>query len=281
MDNKKNTAAASNVNPNDASARLRFEAVVVTEGTVGGKAARVALYGTRYAACEVLDEGGWAVAFESEFGGLRGSAAMKKHLDAVAPATTSPLAAAVASVAPSVVAVLAADAEAFGPVGNPAVEVVPAAVEPEPVVEAAPAAVEPVLTTLDEVRAAFDAETRGACRASVLRALRVRAGEIALGLPVGGKIERAPKPASDTARQRASKLSLAEMIERGIVAVGDEVRIKSKPAIVTTIAAGALTADGRTFNQWASEALNAKALNVYVNAVHVKSGKLLDDMRGE
>lgn len=176
---KKNTAPTSNANPNDATARLRFEAVVVTEGTVGGKPARIALYGTRYAACEVESGGAWIVHQDVGFGGIRGVGQLKQYLDdaAVEPAP-----------------VVALVAEPVEVVAEPAAEVVPAAVEPEPVVEAVAAPAEPILTTLDEVRAAFDAETRGACRASVLRALRVRAGEIALGLPAGGKAEKVHAP---------------------------------------------------------------------------------------
>lgn len=266
MGNKKNTATE---NPNNATARGLYEAVVAKEGTVDGKPARIALYGTRYAALEVDGQ----VVHDCAFGGIRGIGQLKSYLDDEA--------------AP--VAVVAAPiAEAFGLTESPVVEVVPAFVEPTApatpdvlvYAEPAQAPAEPVLATLDEVRAAFEAETRGACRASVLRALRVRAGEIALGLPAGGKAEKvkAEREASAESIKRTARMGIGEMIAAGIVKAGDEVSIKGKPEIKTTLDAAGNAADGRHLSKWCAD-VTGVSCNCYRSVFHVPSGKTLDELR--
>lgn len=235
MPGKKNTEApAAKIarNPSDKTARAMYDAVVAHEGTVGGKAARIALYGTKYAALEVGGEGAWEVDHDTAFGGVRAIETLRGGFDEVLvlggdSREVQLTAGNVAVVEPEIeiaeaapVAKVDADiAEAFGLAGSPAVEVV-----------AAPALVaEPVLTTLEEVRAAHEAETRGACRASVLRALRVRAGEIALGVPAGGKVAKivsepkqngkwsvwAAEQASKLGEQAEIVIALADIIAAG------------------------------------------------------------------
>jgi hypothetical protein len=200
MPSKKNTEApAAKIarNPSDKTARAMYDAVVAQEGTVGGHPARIALYGTKYAALEVGGEGAWAVDHDTAFGGVRAIETLRSSFDEVLVLggdmrEIQLTAGNVAVVEPEIVEVVDADPVVveLDPVDFAKAEANIAAMLPAPVVAA-----EPVLTTLDEVRAAHEAETRGACRASVLRALRVRAGEIALGVVAGGKGEKANQPA--------------------------------------------------------------------------------------
>lgn len=202
MPSKKNTEApAAKIarNPSDKTARAMYDAVVAQEGTVGGVPARIALYGTKYAALEVGGDGAWEVDHDTAFGGVRAIETLHSSFDEVLVLggdmrEIQLTAGNVAVVEPEIVE--AVDAEPvvveLDPVDFAKAEANIAAAFPAPVVAA-----EPVLATLDEVRAAHEAETRGACRASVLRALRVRAGEIALGVVAGGKAEKvkAERPA--------------------------------------------------------------------------------------
>ena len=276
-------------NPANATARTTYEPVVHSTGTIDGKPARLAWYGTKYGCIEIEQaDGSFVVHHDTAFGGMRSVAALEGLFDSVAPDVLvlggdmheiQLTAGNVAVVEPEIVEVVDAEPVVIelDPVDFAKAEANIAAAFPAPVVAA-----EPVLTTLDEVRAAHEAETRGACRASVLRALRVRAGEIALGVAAGGKVAKVkPESAGSGTITRTARMSLVEMLAKGIVAVGDEVRLKSKPDVSTTIANGGLTADGRTLNTWAVEALDAKAVNVYERVIHVPSGKLLDDLRGE
>lgn len=201
MPSKKNTEApAAKIvrNPSDKTARAMYDAVVAQEGTVGGVPARIALYGTKYAALEVGGEGAWGVDHDTAFGGVRAIETLRSSFDEVLVLggdmrEIQLTAGNVAVVEPEIVEVVDAEPVVveLDPVDFAKAEANIAAMLPAPVVAA-----EPVYTTLDEVRAAFEAETRSACRASVLRALRVRAGEIALGLPAGGKAEKVSAPAA-------------------------------------------------------------------------------------
>jgi hypothetical protein len=207
MPSKKNTEApAAKIarNPSDKTARAMYDAVVAQEGTVGGVPARIALYGTKYAALEVGGEGAWEVDHDTAFGGVRAIEALRSGFDEVeAPA---------AVVEPESFGIVADEPKGAGGMASvpltdfvapsPAEDVVEGlAVLPAPVVAA-----EPTYATLDEVRAAHEAEVRGSCRASVLRALRVRAGEIALG------VEKAPKAATATAGSGDKAKSLAALL---------------------------------------------------------------------
>ena len=210
-------------NPANATARTTYEPVVHSTGTIGGKPARLAWYGTKYGCIEIEQaDGSFVVHHDTAFGGMRSVAALEGLFDSVAPAVVADPAVIEIVEAPVPVVEFVAPAPSADVVE--AVAVIPAApkkggkakvklvtkqdveqviaevqaagadlptVTIDSVTETAPVvAAEPVYTTLDEVRAAHEAETRGACRASVLRALRVRAGEIALGVPAGGKGEK-------------------------------------------------------------------------------------------
>lgn len=289
MASKKNTEAPAAVkiarNPSNKTARGMYDAVVAQEGTVGGKPARIALYGTKYAALEVGGEGAWEVDHDTAFGGVRAIESLKGGLDEVLvlggdSREIQLTAGNVAVVEPEIEIVEVAPvakvdaeiAEAFGLAGSPAVEVVAA-----PAVAAEP--VEPVLTTLDEVRAAHEAETRGACRASVLRALRVRAGEIALGVEAGGAKRVKPESTAGGGEgKRTARMGLVEMLAKGIVKVGDEVKLRTKEGAVTTLSEGGNAADGRSLSQWATDQTGVSH-NIYRSFIHVPTGKPLDDLR--
>ena len=189
-------------NPANATARTTYEPVVHSTGTIGGKPARLAWYGTKYGCIEIEQaDGSFVVHHDTAFGGMRSVNALEGLFDSVvvAPAVDVLVlggdmreiqltAGNVAVVEPEIVEVVAAEPVEveLDPVDFAQAEANIAAAFPAPVV-----ATEPVYTTLDEVRAAHEAETRDACRASVLRALRVRAGEIALGVTAGGKVAKA------------------------------------------------------------------------------------------
>ena len=286
-------------NPANATARTTYEAVVFQEGTVGGKPARLAWYGTKYGCVEVQQpDGSWAVHHDCAFGGMRAVSALEGLLDEVAkpvvvadPAVVEIVEAPIPVVefvapAPSadvieVEAVIPAapkkggKAKASASPGSPVVEVAPAVVEKGPTVAA-----EPAYTTLDEVRAAHEAETRGACRASVLRALRVRAGEIALGVPAGGKVGKvkAEREASDGSL--AKHMSLSEMVSAEIVKIGDLLQCRGSDITIAVCEGGTVTGN-LTLNQWATSVLVGRKFNAYTNVIHVPTGKTLAQLRPE
>jgi hypothetical protein len=197
-------AAAEKIarNPSDKTARGMYDAVVAQEGTVGGAPARIALYGTKYAALEVGGEGAWQIDHDTAFGGVRAIESLKGGFDEVIVLggdmrEIQLTAGNVAVVEPESFGIVGDESKGAGGMsGVPLADLVAPApgenvVEGLAVLPAPVVAAEPTYATLDEVRAAYEAETRGACRTSVLRALRTRAGEIALGIEVGGKAAKA------------------------------------------------------------------------------------------
>mgnify|MGYP001593689995 CR=1 FL=1 len=296
---KSNTAAAKSTeavevapkakvvqNPANATARTTYEPVVYSTGTIGGKPARLAWYGTKYGCIEIEQaDGTFTVHHDTAFGGMRSVAALEGLFDSVAPDVLvlggdmreiQLTAGNVAVVEPEIVEVVDAEPVVveLDPVDFAKAEANIAAAFPAPVIAA-----EPVYTTLDEVRAAHEAETRGACRASVLRALRVRAGEISLGVTAGGA--KRVKPESESAGgegKRTARMGLVEMLSKGIVKVGDEVKLRTKEGAVTTLSEGGNAADGRSLSQWATDHTGVSH-NVYRSFIHVPTGKPLDDLR--
>lgn len=300
---KPNTAAAKSTeavevapkakvvqNPANATARSTYSPVVYSAGTIGGKPARLAWYGTKYGCIEIEQaDGSFTVHHDTAFGGMRSVNALEGLFDSAVVAPVDDVlvlgpdsreiqltAGNVAVVEPEIVEVVDAEPVVveLDPVDFAKAEANIAAMLPAPVVAA-----EPVLTTLDEVRAAHEAETRGACRASVLRALRVRAGEIALGVVAGGKGEKVKAAAvAEATGTRTAKLDVAGMIAAGILAVGDQVALKDDPSRVETLNANGKTSDDVTLNKWAHDCLGYP-VNAYVAVVHVATGKTLNALR--
>ena len=107
----------------------------------------------------------------------------------------------------------------------------------------------------------------------------MRAGEISLGVTAGGA--KRVKPESESAGgegKRTARMGLVEMLSKGIVKVGDEVKLRTKEGAVTTLSEGGNAADGRSLSQWATDHTGVSH-NVYRSFIHVPTGKPLDDLR--
>lgn len=296
-DSNDSTARAA-ANPNTDIARGMFDAVVACEGKRDGRPARVALYGTRYGAVEVLGaDGEWRINDEVGFGGIRAIAALRDYLDdADADAAQEAYnaegdkLAAEGFFGPADAPSPATQAEADAAVGDAQVQTNESAAAELPdgdqsaldinaAIDARAKQDNP-LATLDEVRAAYEAETRGACRPDVLRKLRVRAGEVALGIEpkVASKASKAKASAGEPASTRTTKVDVTGLIGAGIIAVGDQVALKDDPSRVETLNANGKTSNDVTLNKWAHECLGYR-VNAYVAVVHVATGKTLDALR--
>jgi hypothetical protein len=152
-------------------------------------------------------------------------------------------------------------------------------------------AVEVATTTdLAVLRKTREAAITAGAPAEVVRAITLRAGEIACGFTLAGvkkapvakeATEKAPR-AEQTASTRQTptkKIGIREMIDAGIVKAGDEIHLRGKPEIKTTLTADGHTATGASLGQWGKEQTGWPSMNVYANLVHTKSGKLLGDLR--
>lgn len=171
---------------------------LAAEGKVDGRPARV-LVSRSAGVLDVQDENGdWHEHHSTAFGGKAAEANLVGHLDPAAPAPKDEPAQEEAPAAPE-----AKPAVAVEPAPEPEAakdEVVAEVQAGAPVAPAgapdgtadALASVR-ALTDLDAVRAALDAEARGQCRAAVVRALKVRAGEIVLGVDVASLQRQAPE----------------------------------------------------------------------------------------
>lgn len=289
-------------------------------GTVHGRPALVAYEGKQTILLVLPAEEGsdWSEIDRSPHSGIRGLGQMMKKLDKdsarnpsdqpawikgaqVEPAG-SVLASAVASAAPGIVAVLRADEV-------PAVESVPAAVEPvgeqAPVVEvaASPLAgflaadvIAEVATTTDLafLRAAREDAARAGAGPEVLRVISMRAGEVVLGFDPTA-LRKVPKPATtqkaptmkappklpdgQTTRTRQKHIGIREMITSHIVNVGDKVHLRSNPELTTTIADNGNSADGGSLCAWTKRVTGWSAVDIYSNLIHSQSGKLLRELR--
>jgi hypothetical protein len=141
-------------------------------------------------------------------------------------------------------------------------------------------------TDLDRLRKEREVATKAGAPAEVIRAITLRAGEVAMGLSLAS-IRKASKPAADKVAPTASstrapptkKMDLHDLIAAGIVKVGDVVHLRGKPDHKTTIKADGSTADGTSLAQWGKANTGWPSINVYANIVHARTGKLLADLR--
>ncbi len=141
------------------------------------------------------------------------------------------------------------------------------------------------LTTVSAVAAVLREETTGQNRPEVIRALRVRAGEIAIGAQMGARRDpvkaKAPKVETteeSTPKDRAKKMSIAEMVAVGLVAAGDRLQARGKQ-VFTTLRADGTVENGIALNAWAKTVWGRDAINAYENVIHIPSGKLLTKLR--
>ena len=247
------SSPSSAKNPNDATARGIYEPVVTDEvGTYEGRPARIALYGTRYGAFEVQDrDGRWSIVHDVAWGGIRAIASLRNNFDMepnagvgdefVGPndAKTEAIAQAAVRAAESAqdaeVERAETEAEATRVAVADAIWLARETARIAAEKEAGPAA----LATVEEVRAAYDAEATGACRPAVLRALRARAGELALGIVDAPKAERAVvarKPAREVAVDGSKAKREDVEALRAVLAVAAESATDGEPLVVPAAA---------------------------------------------
>ena len=122
------------------------------------------------------------------------------------------------------------------------------------------------LATVEEVRAAYDAEATGACRPAVLRALRARAGELALGIVDAPKAERAVvarKPAREVVVDGSKAKREDVEALRAVLAVAAESATDGEPLVVPAAAfsaeAGFPTTAREKGNHWRYDRPGVKA----------------------
>jgi hypothetical protein len=77
---------------------------------------------------------------------------------------------------------------------------------------------------------------------------------------------------------------MQELFEKGILGKGDKIMIKGKDDLKARVVSGKnVVFKGKvmTYNQWGQEVTGWPSINIYLHAVHAKSGKTLNDLRSK
>jgi hypothetical protein len=304
--------------------------VLARTGTLNGIPAMIAFDGSKRTLLLVQKGAEWVQEREVQYGGIRGMGLLTKYLDEgsarladktpifeegkAAPEAKAPKAAPAPKATPATLDTVAATAKEAPTVPAKRARKAKAPAAPvAPKVEAPvapPAPVGPVLdpaivhhlghdravevattTDLAVLRKTREAAITAGAPAEVVRAITLRAGEIACGFTLAGvkkapvakvateKAPRAEKATSTEQAPSAPKKDLRAMLEAGVVKAGDKVHLHGKPEVTTTITKDGTASDGRSLRKWAMEATGWPSINVYVNLVHTKTGKTLEALR--
>jgi hypothetical protein len=285
-------------------------------GTVSGRPAMIG-FGDKKTVLLVMNEAGdtWVQEKEVAFSGIRGMGLLTKDLDAGSArrADEKPV------FAIEAVEAAAPQAEAPAPAAiEPVIEAAPATPEKAkrpkkaaaPKAEKAPAVpVEPASPVIDPalvnllghdralaittttdlafLRNFRETAIKTGLPAEVVRAITLRAGEVACGFNLAAlrkaastkPAAQASKPAKVAPSTAEKKMGIRELLAAGAVKAGDEVHLRGKPDTKTTLTADGNAKGGQSLGAWAKSATGWSSVNVYVNLVHSRSGKLLRDLR--
>jgi hypothetical protein len=155
--------------------------------------------------------------------------------------------------------------------------------------KAEPKPVEPLIADGLHGRPLGDSDIRPSLQAQIdsltemVQTLQAEVEALKSAPKITAKKEKAPKKQKSNS---VKKMSVKDMIEAGIISIGDAVKVEGSNGVSGTATLVShrdvrVEADGPDvrINAWACSVTGWKSVNVYERVTHVESGKLLNDLR--